>query len=956
MDSKKFKFCYHEIPFSNFEEAKKKPFTLVGIIDASGSMGKLWKLLIAQWNALTQEYGKEAIHTITFDTKVRYNANDPTLKTLLNKHGGGGTTLDEPFLKFQEIWREKIPTDHEIKVIFISDGQDNEVATLKTRLSKLKRVNSHQSVTFMCLGIQSEFPTVVAMQLRDIYHTGDPNCPSVFLIEYASEKALFNKFQALKIYLRRLKMVKIDPSQILYPWESCVDEMPEGTKFCSEDERIYLPEEKKVLEYESRKITSYNISDLFRNWTLRLQLEVLNKKVEPKLAEEYAISAYNLMKEIIDDYKLMTGIDLLNENETRDGVSFVQRVQANQSRYERLKIIGYMATMQKISSGQMVAIEDEYETAKQLGIGTIIGKHKQKIFALKALNTENYQRIIEEFLTVHRKLLLSEPADQDRSFYIMESQREIFMDKTFQEGIQLIQDPYTMVECLPMVGLCLEVKRVSGASLDPWKIAVKSIPVIHRIGDTSMIVRQSLQTVLSTGEGKPSEKINCIIPLFSKDDIDMTSLINTKMYQHMVSYFVTEVMDVIHPEAYVALLSNLFVYIVSSKDNSANQALLEKIYWTMDILYRDDTGYMKSWINTLVYSQELALSPYNEKTNPQGYKGLAQVYSGLFFMKRKKMIEEEEIEELIQRVMIEYLSERLKEAKLSNFISFGQVESYLSVLLKEYENTKVLRKFYTLKRLKKHTASKEFAKEITNLDLKKTQTKISPNDLVVNTNFLLQDKRDIICYETLGLLQKFFGQKDFNKFQLISLLVHVSKHQTPVLRQRELVSFDSELNTAHVVSEVGSITETNIVNQLKSKASDILSQSFLDLFKKTHFEIVPMSKQAIQDECKKRSLPFGALQYDEKTGLCKNACMAPNCPHFLNVVAGSSIRNHMSGWQGTLPKGFHSLVRSKKHQPLETIYQEFLKGEGVADPSKFGVDKEQVCNYIEKLRHSYSSF
>ena len=179
MDKKRFKYCYHEIPFSDKEATKQRPYTLVGIIDASGSMGKLWKLLVAQWNGLLEENRHNQTFTITFDTKARCNMLDPALRTLLNKHGGGGTTLDEPFLKFQEIWREQIPPQNEIKVVFISDGQDNELATLQNRLEKLRPVVPGQIVTFMCLGILSEFPTFVSMKLRDIYHTGDPTCPSV---------------------------------------------------------------------------------------------------------------------------------------------------------------------------------------------------------------------------------------------------------------------------------------------------------------------------------------------------------------------------------------------------------------------------------------------------------------------------------------------------------------------------------------------------------------------------------------------------------------------------------------------------------------------------------------------------------------------------------------------------------------------------------------------------------
>ena len=320
------RFHYHDIPFVSSGQTKLNNTTVVGIIDASGSMGKIWKQLVQQYNQLIDEQGHSSIYTITFDTKARCNMQDPHLRTLLNKHGGGGTSLDEPFLLFQNLWTDHIPKDNDINVIFISDGQDNDVKTLTDRLAKLRNLNKRQTLTFMCLGILNEFPTFVSMRLREIYHTGDPNCPSVFLIEYLSEKALFNKFQSIRQHLRSRKIVRVEPSQILIPWEACVEEMPEGTHFVSEDEIIYLPDQKIKLQAEQKRVTSYNISELFRNWTLRLQLDVLNKKIDSKRAEEFALSALGLMRDITEDFKHRTGIDLLDNNDSKEGSNFFNRV------------------------------------------------------------------------------------------------------------------------------------------------------------------------------------------------------------------------------------------------------------------------------------------------------------------------------------------------------------------------------------------------------------------------------------------------------------------------------------------------------------------------------------------------------------------------------------------------------------------------------------------------------
>ena len=955
-----FKFCYHEIPFSDKEGSRSNPYTLVGIIDASGSMGKFWKQLVAQWNLLVDEilsnHGNQ-VYTITFDTKARCNSNDPTLKTLLNKHGGGGTTLDEPFLKFQEIWREKIPANHEIKVVFISDGQDNDLPTLNDRLSKLHKITQTHTVTFMCLGIMADFPTFVSMKLRETYHSGDPTCPSVFLIEYMSEKALFNKFQSLRQYLRTRKLVKVQPSQILIPWESCVDEMPEGTRFCSEDERILLPEEGHALEYDSKNVTAYAISELFRNWTLRLQMDILNQKVDARLAEEYATSGYNLMKEMVEDYKVNTGIDLLSENEASGGINFLNRVQANQSRYERLKIQGYIETMRKISTGKLISAEDEYEAAKQLGLGTIIGKHKQKIFALKNLTTHTYPTVIEEFRKLIKKLILSENIPGDKSFSLLESQREIFLDKTTSDGLGLINDPYTMIECFPVVGLAVELKRSVESQTDLWRIQLKAVAKIHGVADSMLLVKKNNQAVLNTGHGN-TEKINCIVPLFGKDDKDMTALINSRLFQHMVSFSYTEQIDVIHSDAHLAALSNLFLYAVTSPDRTdVETRLIEKIYWTLDILAQNPEGYLKLYLDTLTTDQETALTQHKEQDNPRGYKSLVQIFPCLHYLREKKLLEPEEVEEILQRVLVEYFADRVQKGeKIHSFVTFEGVDGALQVVVKEFEGVKVLSKFFTNKRMRKYIST-ELRKDLDKLVKKDVHT--SAKGLKVLDHSLTTDKKDsaTLHYEKIVLLCKHFHADILSHKHILGYLVHANKYTQDLTRQRELLTFDYERNSEFVRSTMDTITDSNFTSNLIARLSTVLPKLYSDAFRDAHFEVVPMTSAKLQSECKRMCIPSAGLNYNPTTGFVSNACLAPKCPHYLQK-SDKPIRNHMSGWEGNYPKNFHPMVKGSLGLTDEQILDKLKASIGNAstnDSEVLGFPKLRVLAYIAAVKQAYRS-
>ena len=79
-----------------------------------------------------------------------------------------------------------------------------------------------RDITFLCLGIKSGFPTFVSIKLRQLYHTGDEKIPAVFLIEYASEKAFFNKFETMSHCFKATNAITVPDAGdycMEYPWQ-----------------------------------------------------------------------------------------------------------------------------------------------------------------------------------------------------------------------------------------------------------------------------------------------------------------------------------------------------------------------------------------------------------------------------------------------------------------------------------------------------------------------------------------------------------------------------------------------------------------------------------------------------------------------------------------------------------------------------------------------------------------
>ena len=136
-----------KVPLAKGTNAKSENSIVVGMIDCSGSMSNVWKWVAEFWNEAIPKT-PESI-TITFDTKAK-RVEENILNHSINFHGGGGTLIPEAFVLMEKLL-EPIPLTRQITVLFISDGQDNNINSLKQRLSTLKGNRGHH-LNFICLG------------------------------------------------------------------------------------------------------------------------------------------------------------------------------------------------------------------------------------------------------------------------------------------------------------------------------------------------------------------------------------------------------------------------------------------------------------------------------------------------------------------------------------------------------------------------------------------------------------------------------------------------------------------------------------------------------------------------------------------------------------------------------------------------------------------------------------
>ena len=148
-------------------------------------------------------------------------------------------------------------------------------------------------LNFLCLGVESGFPTFLSMNLRDKYHTGDATIPAIFLIEYASEKAFFNKFESMKPYFQSAKPADIHPAVTHYPWEEPTTQVNELVWVVTDSSMIEV--NGKIFDLSKDTINLEGIIEVFKGWTQMLHLESLKSASKTK---DRAIAALKMMDEI----------------------------------------------------------------------------------------------------------------------------------------------------------------------------------------------------------------------------------------------------------------------------------------------------------------------------------------------------------------------------------------------------------------------------------------------------------------------------------------------------------------------------------------------------------------------------------------------------------------------------------------------------------------------------------
>lgn len=924
------KYFYHKMPpaaeINPSETASNSDPWIIGVIDSSGSMSSHWKHCVKHYNAFIEQCNLEKVITYTFDDKI-HEEPQKILKPNLRHYGGSMTNI---VLAFQTLDQKikKIPDEDEIKVIFLSDGQDTcSGSTLKDKLIKLEGSGS-KKISMMCIGVQSGFPTFISMYLREKYHRGDATIPSIFLIEYSSDKAFFNKFQSLKKYIKVQKLIKVTPEQKLFPWEEFLSEIPENRWIVSEQKELTLDKDFKLI-YEKGDFTVEGPVEIIRSWSQKLQLDSLNKTITFKQSKKFAALTYDLIQKMLEEIKETENVDLIGESNSQNS-SFLTRVLNLQVKRSRERVAGYLKSINDIKNGLDLSKLNEYEAAKIIGLGTVVGTHQQRALAMRNITTEKLKKMIKEFIEVFNKIEKNQETDLPLCSITGRNLSTFFNDPSLISGLEKINSPIYFLDLFCLSGVPVIVKRNDGNKTDPSKIELVTVSEEFPIMDTQAFDFATYKYLENSG--KEEIAYNAVIPLLSKKDTWMAPLLQTELFRYYNSYNWCWEIDQVNSGVASVALHQLFANIYKSKRKD-KEKMLDLIVSTVDCF--------KSEFEPLIE----ALLSSDSDSIIKNLKSIEQLMLVVYYIsKTNSELDSDEKKELLERVWIEYFYQKflIGNRSVQDFVSKAGEAETTKKLLAKFNGKYLLKKFFTGGEMRRFI-QKNIKNEISKINSSGEDT------IVVTLSGINSDVNDKTTGKMMTTLSKDILGDEWKLEEnfILNLISHV--YTFKIKRQEEVLEENESKAKKVVAGVLGETSSGALIQKNRSALLEHCNIIYPKEFRKIHWNVKPMSWEDIVEECKIRNIDSSKLIYDPKKKMCSNACMARDCPFFL-VPSSKKMRNHMGGWQGMLPKGFHLFIANNGHKTEDQLFGEFLSRENIKNLAFYKTDEKDVRDYIKLVK------
>jgi len=637
--------------------SENKPSHVIGIIDCSGSMSSHFNMLCDAWNDFVKSLKPDEVTTVLFSSSAKVKEGN----LLAMKDCTGSTNILSGFeVAFSEIKNLQLKDEKDdFLVLFISDGEDDQSATILGRIKAMGNL-VNVKVKLICVGVGTNFPTFVSMELRLKYHNGSLSIPPVFLVfteyDYENKQNEFSKAfgDVRQKYVGKLEEFEVSPAVFRFPWALEENQKKakyeEATFYISKDEQNIFKNERIIENKKFGDLSEEETLELLRTWLQNLLLQSIDKSVKKEAEILYSLAAPRL-----EQLKLPEVSKFKNKAITlRDRIN-LKEMKTKFAEYENI-----IAEIKRLKLGVSLKDLTEDEAAKRLAIGTKQGKFHTKALQMRGITQEDFDKYKKEFLEILSKTNLSsqsQKSSQENSFTILQNQKDIFSDPDLAESLEKAS-LYEILDVIPLVGQTCKILISDSAMINPFNVDVVYIPKINKTCDTYTLVENHNEMEVPIGAGQ-KENFNAVIPLFDQSDSDLGPLVRSSLFHLMMTFNCMRNLDTFFPEAYLALLSNFLVKLLKEPESQWRAETIDKVIYTAEIVYGKSKLINKTI--ELLQGENPRLALITEKAD-LGHKceNVSKVVLALFIMKRRNLISENKIPKLIEYMIIEATGRQMK--------------------------------------------------------------------------------------------------------------------------------------------------------------------------------------------------------------------------------------------------------------------------------------------------------
>ncbi len=827
------------------------------VVDTSGSMDQNSYLINFQINELAEK-GDVALLFSDQVTRVVFDGKN----TLQESHiDHSSTDISKAiFALINEL--NNIKMGEQIKVIFISDGTDSDKIRFNNNWSKFEtnfKNSNNLDIDFICIGVSTDYPANDADRLRKIFHTGGHHVQPLYRVLNSSEwEETFNTISNLVVKTRTFNF----KSPIsLGPWDSTTT-----TFTVKENKWFYTTASLEEIENE---LVSASTPKL-----LNVKISTLSKDDINEIAFQWknvvqSIANSDLSAAEIKTFASGTKAELANLIASfRDSENAVTK----KSVYDRVKaknnsITDIISEITKISQGTFLKDLTNEEKAKRLAIGTQSGKHDLRITSkFGQLSPDDFKKYKQEFIFLIKEfqILPEYETALPESSISLQSLYEVFRQPDLVSALEAIENQYDFAELFPLVGRSINIVDNNASLIESHVVNVDNI------GKTCQFIDSvSLQTQQDVAA---NEKFNSVLFTITEKDKPLFPLISSKMFSFLFTFATLKKVDVIDPEAHVALLINTWCWLTSQESSSFNTNILKEIETTFDLLYAHKyRGFVESLKNEGNFNVLVTASPKIETKCQSLVKFL------FYFCRYKQELSEPRRQELAQHFVVELFSRKLHgDVKVVDV--FRLVDTNIHTIDQGFVD-KIKYDQYTLDLFK--TDLKELiTKHVVGLNCVKPEIRISSKFL--NT-YPVGGSTGTITPELLQAIEKEMGVKFDLKSKIDELHHAISYRNSYECQNSKIVAAQDQ-----IVSELVKIDANNIVLNYFSLHYPEYEKIYIDKFFDSHYTncdaIIPVNTETLNALLKEIGSDKSASDYEIKeTGLLKDACMCKNCPEYLKI-------------------------------------------------------------------------